>query len=184
MADDTFPPPPSTPDIGDGSVKAPPKPRARAAGKTAPEVGSTPKASPKGAKAAVADFTETTTQSLKDGAASLGKEASARARTLAEDGKARAGNVLDELSRLLGDAAGTVDEKVGQQYGQYARSAADAVANFSGQLKEKDLDALVADARDFVKKSPAVAIGTAAALGFVLVRLVRSGLDAHNADDA
>ncbi len=51
-------------------------------------------------------------------------------------------------------------------------------------IKQKNLDDLIEDARGFVKKSPAIAIGTAAALGFVLVRLIKSGLDAADRDDA
>ena len=50
-------------------------------------------------------------------------------------------------------------------------------------IKAKDVDDLIEDARAFVKKSPAVAIGTAAALGFVLVRLIKSGLEADSAPD-
>ncbi|WP_339485264.1 hypothetical protein, partial [Pseudomonas proteolytica] len=61
-------------------------------------------------------------------------------------------------------------------YGQYARTAADKVAGFSEGLKAKELDDLIEDARGFVQKSPAIAIGTAAALGFVLVRLIQAGL--------
>ncbi len=115
-------------------------------------------------------------QLLKDSAAKLGKEAADRARGYAEDGKARAGTALDEIVTMINDAAGTVDEKLGEQYGQYARTAADKVAGFSEGLKAKELDELIEDARGFVQKSPAVAIGTTAALGFVLVRLIQSGL--------
>jgi ElaB/YqjD/DUF883 family membrane-anchored ribosome-binding protein len=104
-----------------------------------------------------------------------------KARAYAEDGKAKAGGLLDELVRLLQDAAGNVDDKLGEQYGNYARTAADSVSGFSGKVKDKDLDELIAEARTFVEKSPGVAIGTAAALGFVLVRLVKSGLDANKA---
>ena len=117
-------------------------------------------------------------QMLKDGASQLTKEAGNKARTYVEDGKARAGGALDELAKLMTDAAGTVDEKVGAQYGQYARNAADAVSGFSESLKAKNVEDLVTDATDFVKKSPAIAIGTAAALGFVLIRLLQSGLAA------
>lgn len=115
-------------------------------------------------------------QLLKDSASKLGKEAVDRARGYAEDGKARAGGALDEIARMITDAAGTVDEKLGEQYGQYARTAAEKVAGFSEGLKARELDDLIEDARGFVQKSPAVAIGTAAALGFVLVRLLQSGL--------
>lgn len=123
-------------------------------------------------------------QLLKDSAAKLGKEAVDRARGYAEDGKARAGGALDEIVKLIQDAAGTVDDKLGEQYGQYARTAADKVAGFSEGLKAKELDDLIEDARGFVQKSPAVAIGTAAALGFVLVRLVQSGLAVDRDDKA
>lgn len=122
-------------------------------------------------------------QLLKDSAAKLGKEAVDRAKTYAEDGKARAGGALDEIVKMINDAAGTVDEKLGEQYGQYARTAADKVAGFSEGLKAKELDDLIEDARGFVQKSPAIAIGTAAAIGFVLVRLIQSGLAADR-DDA
>ena len=83
--------------------------------------------------------TTTATQSLKDGAAKLTQEATGKARAYAEDGKARVGGVLDELSRMMGDAAGTVDEKVGAQYGNYARSAADAVSGFLGVAEVEDM---------------------------------------------
>ncbi|GAA0325000.1 hypothetical protein GCM10009087_39130 [Sphingomonas oligophenolica] len=135
-----------------------------------------------GSSAKPADTKPNASQLIKDSAAKLTKEAGDKARAYAEEGKTRAGGVLDELARMMNEAAGTVDEKLGEQYGQYARSAAGGVSDFSDSLKAKKLDDLIEDARDFVKKSPAVAIGTAAALGFVLVRLIKSGLDAADRD--
>lgn len=117
------------------------------------------------------------TQTLKDSAAKLTKEATDRARLYAEDGKARAGGALDELARMVSDAAASVDEKVGPQYGQYARTAAETITSLSDQIKAKEIDDLIEDARVFVAKSPAIAIGAAATLGFVLARLVKSGLE-------
>jgi ElaB/YqjD/DUF883 family membrane-anchored ribosome-binding protein len=123
-------------------------------------------------------------QTLKDSAAQLTKNVGERAKGYVEDGKSRAGGALDELAQMMHDAAGTVDEKVGAQYGQYARTAAETVTGFSESLKAKNIDELIADASGFVKKSPAIAIGTAAALGFVLIRLVQSGLNAESDDQA
>ena len=122
-------------------------------------------------------------QAIKDNVIKFANDAGEKAKAAAEDGKTRATGALDELATMLHDAAGSVDEKVGEQYGQYARSAADAVANFSQSLQSKQVDDLIDDVRDFVKKSPAVAIGTAAAIGFVLARLVKAGLDAPGAND-
>ncbi len=118
-----------------------------------------------------------TKQTLKDEASKLGVKATEKARGLADEGKLRATSALDEFSRLMDDAAGTVDEKLGEQYGQYARSAAQAISGFSDDLRGKEIEDLLADAREFVRKSPAIAIGTAAALGFVLARVVKAGVD-------
>lgn len=116
-------------------------------------------------------------QSLKDNVFKLANDAGDKAKGVAQDGIARAGGALDEFAQMLRDAAGTVDDKVGDQYGQYAHSAAQAVGNFSQSLQSKTIDDLIEDARNFVSKSPAVAIGTAAAIGFVLARLVKAGLE-------
>lgn len=118
-----------------------------------------------------------TAQTIKDEAAKLARQATDKARDYVAVGKERAGGALDEVSRLMGDAANTVDEKIGAQYGQYARTAADGIAGFSENLKAKEVEDLIADASAFVRKSPAVAIGIAAALGFVVARLVKAGLD-------
>lgn len=125
-----------------------------------------------------------TVQTLKDSAASIAKNAGEKAKAYAEDNKAKAGGALDDLAKMINDAATTVDEKVGAQYGQYARTAADTVTGFSDSLKAKNVDDLIADATTFVKKSPAIAIGAAAAIGFVLIRLVQSGLNADSDDKA
>jgi ElaB/YqjD/DUF883 family membrane-anchored ribosome-binding protein len=115
--------------------------------------------------------------SIKDGATKLARQATDKARDYVAEGKNRAGGALDEVSRLMGDAADTVDDKIGPQYGQYARTAAEGIAGFSESLKAKEVDDLMADAAAFVRKSPAVAIGIAAALGFVVARLIKAGLD-------
>ncbi len=97
------------------------------------------------------------------------------ARAAAEKGKERATEAVGSIGKLIRDSAATIDENVGKQYGDYARSAAEMVDGFAGKMDAKDVDALAEDARQFVRKSPAVAIGAAAAIGFVLARLIRSG---------
>lgn len=123
-----------------------------------------------------------TIQTLKDSAATITRNVGEKAKAYAEENKTKANGALDELAQMINDAAATVDEKVGPQYGQYARTAADTVTGFSDSLKSKNVDDLIADATTLVKKSPAIAIGAAAAIGFVLIRLVQSGLNADTDD--
>lgn len=120
-------------------------------------------------------------QTVKEGAATLRTQAQDRARLYAEDGKAKAIDALGQFSTLLNDAAGQVDERLGEQYGQYARAAADRVQSFSAAIEAKDLDELIDDARGLVRRSPAVAVGVAAGLGFVVARLLTAGLDQRDA---
>ncbi len=118
-------------------------------------------------------------QAIKESASKYSAQAADKARTFAEDGKARASGALEQIAQLLNDAAGQVDDKLGSRYGGYARSAADSVSGFADQVKAKDIDELVDDARELVRKSPAIAVGAAAAIGFVIARLVQSGVDAN-----
>lgn len=115
---------------------------------------------------------------VRDEAGKLAGQAGDKARSFADTGKEKATGALDEFSNMMRDAAGTVDEKLGEQYGQYARSAADQISGFAESLRGKQVDDLLDDAREFVKKSPAVAVGIAAGVGFVVARLLKSGLDA------
>ena len=50
-------------------------------------------------------------------------------------------------------------------------------------VSAKDPDELIDDTREFVRKSPGVALAGAAIIGFALVRLVKSGLDQGRNDD-
>lgn len=121
-------------------------------------------------------------ETIRGSAAKAARQAGDKARELVNEGTTRAAGALDDVSRMVMDAADTVDEKVGANYGRYARSAADALSTFSTTLKDKNADDLIEDARGFVRKSPAVAIGIAAALGFVIARVMKAGFNAADND--
>ncbi len=130
------------------------------------------------AKASAAKAAKPTTKpvaALQGEAQNMFGKVKSGARDAAASGKDKATSALSEVSAMVGNVAGALDDKVGPQYGDYARKAADAVSGLADSLKSKDIDDLLADARTFVRKRPAVAIGAAAALGFVLTRIVRAG---------
>lgn len=117
-------------------------------------------------------------QLAREEASKLLGQAGEKARSFADTGKERATGALDEFATLMRDAANSVDEKLGEQYGAYARNAAEQISGFAESLRGRQVDDLLDDARVFVKKSPTVAVGVAAGVGFVLARLLKSGLDA------
>lgn len=155
------------------------KPAAKAASKPAAKKAAPKKSAAKtvAKTAAPKAKTQGSTNKVKSEFADLKSKAADGARTAAEKGKDRASEAVGSIGKLIRDSASTIDEKVGTQYGDYARSAADAVEGFADKVDAKQVDDIVSDTRDFIRKSPAVAIGAAAAIGFVLARLVRSGRD-------
>jgi ElaB/YqjD/DUF883 family membrane-anchored ribosome-binding protein len=114
-------------------------------------------------------------ETLRSQTESLRGQAGDRAREFANSGKGRASDTLDELSKVVTDAADSIEERLGGEYAEYARKAGDAISEFAGTLRRKEVDELYEDVRTAVRKSPALAIGIAAAVGFTLVRLVKAG---------
>ena len=110
-------------------------------------------------------------------AKAMSAQARKRAAALADDGKARASDGLAALGKTVSETAKTIDDKLGKQYGDYARSAARTIQETAAKLDAKDLGELGDDAREFIKKSPGAAIGIAAVAGFVLARMFRGSDD-------
>jgi hypothetical protein len=116
------------------------------------------------------------TEQLRGQVYNLRDQAGGKVRDFAEGGKTRASDVLEELSRVVADTADSIDERLGNNYGEYARKAADSVSGLADSLRSKDVDELYDNVRSAVRKSPGVAIGIAAVVGFTLVRLVKAGM--------
>ena len=114
---------------------------------------------------------------VREQVTNLRSQATGKARGLADDGKARATSLLDDFSEVIDEAAQAVDRKFGEDYGEYAHRASTAVSGFADRIRAKSVDDLIDDTRDFVRKSPGIAIGIAAVAGFMLVRMIKTGLD-------
>ncbi|QLC24212.1 sedoheptulose 7-phosphate cyclase [Parasphingopyxis algicola] len=119
---------------------------------------------------------------IKDEASNLKTQATQQAREYATQGKDKATGAIRDVSAAMDDAAKSVDERLGESYGEYARMAAGAVSTFAEKLEGKEVEDMLRDAENFVRRSPVVAIGIAAVAGFAIARLVKSGLGER--DDA
>ena len=104
-------------------------------------------------------------------------EAANRTRTYLGQGLERGSTTLSNVATLIDDTVQQIEEKLGPQYGEYARSASQTINRYATTLQNKDPDELVDDAREIVRKSPGVALAGAAIVGFGLVRLIKAGLE-------
>lgn len=120
---------------------------------------------------------------IRSGRDRLTSQAGDRARGLVGQGLERSSEALANVGRMIGDTATGLDDRLGNEYGDYARRAAGAIENAANTIASKDPDELIDDARTFVRNSPGVALAGAAVVGFVLARLVKTGL-ATTRDDS
>lgn len=100
-------------------------------------------------------------------------DAKVKAGELAVQGKAKASEALSGLSRVVDENAPAIDEKLGQKYGDYARSASRSIQTTADKLNAKSVDELGADAREYVRQNPGKSIGFAVLAGYIVSRLFR-----------
>lgn len=120
---------------------------------------------------------------VNEARANVAREAAGKTRGVIGEGLSKGSEAVGSMSRLVGDTAGSIDEQLGAEYGDYARSTARYLDETAQKIAAKDPDELVEDVRAFVKKSPALALGAAAVVGFALARVIQSGFDAERDSD-
>jgi ElaB/YqjD/DUF883 family membrane-anchored ribosome-binding protein len=120
---------------------------------------------------------------LRSGREQLSSQAGEKARGFVTQGLERTSEALANVSKMVGDTADGIEERLGPEYGDYARRAAGAIENAANTIASKDPDELIEDTRNFVRNSPGIAIAGAAVVGFVVARLLKSGLARDEDDD-
>jgi ElaB/YqjD/DUF883 family membrane-anchored ribosome-binding protein len=123
------------------------------------------------------------TDRIRSGREQLASQAGDKARGLVTQGLERTSEALANVARMVGDTATGIDDRLGNEYGDYARRAAGSIENVANAIAEKDPDELIEDTRNFVRNSPGIALAGAAVVGFVVARLVKSGLASSSAED-
>ena len=120
---------------------------------------------------------------FRSGREQLAGQAGEKARGLVTQSLERTSEALANVSRMVGDTASGIDERLGPEYGDYARRAAGAIENVANSIAEKDPDELIDDTRNFVRNSPGIALAGAAVVGFVVARLLKTGLASTRRED-
>lgn len=120
---------------------------------------------------------------VKSSGGKLSGQAADTARGFVGQGIDRSADALSNVGKLIGDTASGIDQQLGQEYGDYARRAADTLQNTATKLSSKDADELIGDTRDFIRKSPGIALAGAAIVGFALARMIKSGFEGSDSGE-
>ena len=121
---------------------------------------------------------------FREGREQLTSQAGEKARGFVSQGLERTAEALANVSRMVGDTAPGIEDRLGAEYGDYARRAAGAIENVANTIAEKDPDELIDDTRNFVRNSPGIALAGAAVVGFVLARLLKTGKAPDDEEDS
>ena len=120
---------------------------------------------------------------FREGREQISSQAGEKARGLVTQGLERTSEALANVSKMIGDTAAGIDDRLGEEYGDYARRAAGALEDAANGIAAKDPDELIEDTRNFVRNSPGIALAGAAVVGFVVARLLKTGLADNDQDD-
>ena len=120
---------------------------------------------------------------IRRGTENLSSQAGEKARGLVGQGLERSAEALGNVAKLVGDTAPGIEDRLGAEYGDYARRAATAIEDAANAIADKDPDELIEDTRNFVRNSPGIALAGAAVVGFVVARLLKTGLAKDEDDD-
>jgi len=100
--------------------------------------------------------------------------ATEKAGNYATEIKDRASDAVTNISKIIEDTAGLIDDNIGVKYGDYARNASRSIHDAAEKLRAKNVTEIGQDTREFVRKRPAVAAGIAAIAGLAIVQTLRS----------
>lgn len=104
----------------------------------------------------------------------LGDEVKEKGATLFHEQRDTASRQISSVAKALEAGAGSLDEDGQERLATYTRDAADRVRRLGDEVRERDFEVMLNSARDYARENPAVIIGGAAVLGFVLSRFLKS----------
>jgi ElaB/YqjD/DUF883 family membrane-anchored ribosome-binding protein len=124
-----------------------------------------------------------TVSKLGDKAQELGTQAKQAATSLASEANENIKGVLNQKVGVGADLVGHVADSVraaadnlkqnSPQLAGFVTVAADKIDELSSSVRDKTVDELFKDASDFARRQPAVVFGAAAAVGFLLFRILK-----------
>ncbi|MFA5531801.1 MAG: hypothetical protein WDA11_14190 [Thiohalomonadaceae bacterium] len=105
----------------------------------------------------------------------IAHEATAAGRDIMDRQRASVASELDTIVKALKKASEALQDEKQDAIADYTRRAADGLARFSGDLRDKDLGTLINRVNDYARRQPGVFLSGALAAGFMLSRFLKSG---------
>jgi hypothetical protein len=106
-----------------------------------------------------------------------------KASSFAEEQKRSGTDKLERIAGAVGRAADDL-EKESPETARYVRSAAESVRDFSASLRDRRVEDIASEARDFARRQPWLVFGGAVLAGLAVTRFLKSSRDRENRQSA
>lgn len=106
-----------------------------------------------------------------------------KASSFAEDQKRSGTEKLERIAGAVGRAADDL-EKESPETARYVRSAAESVRDFSASLRDRRVEDIASEARDFARRQPWLVFGGAVLAGLAVTRFLKSSRERENRQTA
>lgn len=114
------------------------------------------------------------TQQARERTGELANRGGEQVKSQLANQKHEAAQRLMPVQTALRETAQQLRKQDQRSMGQYADKAADGVDRVSNYLRDTDVDEMTEEVRYFARRSPAIFLGGAAALGFLVTRFLKS----------
>ena len=88
--------------------------------------------------------------------------------------KERATDTLGSVATAIRQSSQPLRDNNQEMLANYVGQAADRLERFSAQLRDRDLNDLMSEAKQFARRQPAIFVGAAFAAGVLAVRFLKS----------
>lgn len=102
------------------------------------------------------------------------EEQQQKAQGMLEEQKQKGSEHLGKLADALHQTSSNLQQNNEEQVARYAEMAADGLQRLSSSLREQDVNSLLRQTENLARRQPAVFVGGAVALGFMLSRFLKS----------
>jgi len=101
-------------------------------------------------------------------------QAQQKAKSQLTDRKDQVADGMDSIAYALRQTSQQLEGQDASMVGNYVTKAADTISNISHQVREKDVDQLLHEVEGFARREPAIALGSAFAIGVIAARFLKS----------
>ncbi len=127
---------------------------------------------------------ESNKTAAKETTSRIFQDAVARGKKLFTDQKNKTSGVMEDLAGVLQDSARQLQNKEHPSTARFLQRSAEKISRLSSSLRERDVETLFFEMRNYANRRPAIWFTGAVVGGFFLTRLLKSAAAANRKETA